>query len=80
MLLAQQGVSAFGWPDATLQAGLVFIIFAALFSPRGAPDQRSYAAMDRTVLYIPVGVALVVCLWHIGAGHLLVLGEAIPAP
>ena len=75
--VAERGVATFGWPDAALQAGFVLIIFALVRRPRGAPERRSYAAMDRNILYIPVAVAVGVAVWHVAAGHPLVLSEVI---
>jgi diguanylate cyclase (GGDEF)-like protein len=79
VLLAQRGVSQFGWPDATLQAGLVLIVFAALSRPRGTPERRSYAVIDRTVLFVPVVVAVTVTLWHVAVVAPLTITDAIPA-
>jgi diguanylate cyclase (GGDEF)-like protein len=57
----------------------MFIIFAALSRPRGTPERRSYATIDRTALFIPVVLAVAVALWHIAAVAPLTFTDAIPA-
>jgi diguanylate cyclase (GGDEF)-like protein len=78
VLLAERGVIAFGWPDATIQAGLVMLIFGAIGRPRSQPERRSYSTIDHSVLYIPVLVAMCVGIWHLADGNSFTLREGIP--
>ena len=78
VLFARRGVAEFGWPDATVQAGLVLLIFGARSRPIGVPDRRSHAGIDRHLPYLPIVIAGGVGLRQIALGHRLALSEALP--
>ena len=78
VLLAQRGVSRFGWSDVTLQAGMGLLVFGALARARPVLRERSIAsAMDRNLPYAPVAVGIGVGIWHVAFVAPLDLIEAL---
>ena len=78
VLLAQRGVSRFGWSDVTLQAGMGLLVFAGLVRARPVLRERSIAsAMDRNLPYAPVAVGIGVGIWHVAFVAPLDLTEAL---
>src|SRR5450756_1631813 len=78
VLLAQRGVSRFGWSDVTLQAGMGLLAFGALVRARPVLRERSIAsAMDRNLPYAPVAVGIGVGIWHVAFVAPLDLTEAL---
>ena len=77
-VLAQRGVSRFGWSDVTLQAGMGLLAFGALVRARPVLRERSIAsAMDRNLPYAPVAVGIGVGIWHVAFVAPLDLTEAL---
>ncbi len=66
LILAQRGASSFGWPDVTLQAGMMLLAFAARLRVRPViVEQRASGFVDRNLVYLPIAVASVLCLLHV---------------
>jgi diguanylate cyclase (GGDEF)-like protein len=67
LLLAQRGVASFGWPDVTLQAGMVLLAFAARLRSRPVLcDRPASSVLDRNLPYIPIGLGAALGLLHVG--------------
>jgi diguanylate cyclase (GGDEF)-like protein len=66
LLLAQRGVAQFGWPDVSLQAGLMLLALAARLRVRPVlREQPASTWLDRNLPYLPIAVAAALGLLHV---------------
>ncbi|MFN2538753.1 MAG: putative bifunctional diguanylate cyclase/phosphodiesterase [Mycobacteriales bacterium] len=78
LLLAERGVASFGWPDVTLQAGMMLLAYAARMRSRTRlNERRASSVLDRNLPYLPIAVAGSLGLLHVALVGPLDLWQAL---